>query len=80
MKNKTSLFIGIAVLALAMVFVGCAQFDKAVLAPTVSPAITNAATGIVTPPVTNYVVAPAISAGLAQAGQLAAPLVPPPYH
>jgi hypothetical protein len=64
--------------ASTIVLSGCGTIDRVLLVPQVTPAITNAATGIVTPPATNYAVNPSLTAAI-HAGETYAPLAPAPY-
>ena len=77
MKNTLILLTAVALTLFAAT--GCSTLDKVLLAPNITPAVTNTVSGAIEPSHTNYVVAPAVADGIATANTYA-PLIPAPYN
>jgi len=77
---KTTFIIGLAIASFVSILTlsGCTAVDHALLTPTVTPASTNAVTGVVTPAVTTYAPNPTVATVLTT-GATYAPLAPAPW-
>jgi hypothetical protein len=62
----------------AILISGCGTVDRVLLVQNVTPAVTNAVTGEVTPPLTNVAIAPKVTATI-ETGKAYAAAAPPPW-